>query len=381
MAAYVERRLAPAELSSCEAHLVACQRCQEQVAQLVRITEAEEPSERLAAAGVPARKIAWFGWAWAAPVLLVIAVAGLWYKIEIRRFPQHPQEAALKAPPPTPTPAVSSAPQETRAETAPPARREAIKALQSKKEIANLALPPASRAHEMPVAKSRSTIGKLASRGSVRDQLAPAAPVAGTVGAMATPSDRAQLAASASTSADARKRDSESKEARLDTEQEGATAGQPVAPQSSEEKIVGEKSAGREVSEEQATARPNATPPARTNVAKTLVHLAAGKWRVGPHGLIQKADPSGNWVTYPSGVDTDLYDIMFVSSSVGWAVGQAGTVLRTTDGGTSWRKIAIPTTEDLVRVTATSDQAARVVTRSGQTLATIDGGKSWSSSP
>jgi Photosynthesis system II assembly factor YCF48 len=101
-------------------------------------------------------------------------------------------------------------------------------------------------------------------------------------------------------------------------------------------------------------------------------------WRVGRHGLIQKLNPDGKWKKQKSGVKADLYAIAFSGADVGWAVGQAGTVLRTTDGGTVWNQLPRPTTEDLVGVTPTSGQSASVVTRSGQTFTTTDAGNSWS---
>ena len=101
------------------------------------------------------------------------------------------------------------------------------------------------------------------------------------------------------------------------------------------------------------------------------------KWRVGQNGLIQQADPSGDWIDVDSGVSADLFDITFASPSVGWAAGQAGTVLRTTDGGATWQRFSVPTDEDLVRISATSRSAARVMTRNGQTYVTRDGGATW----
>jgi photosystem II stability/assembly factor-like uncharacterized protein len=110
---------------------------------------------------------------------------------------------------------------------------------------------------------------------------------------------------------------------------------------------------------------------------KGIAPSPAGYWRVGQHGLIQKTDASGNWVTQGSGVEADLFDVTFATPSVGWVVGQAGTVLRTIDGGKTWNKVPIPTRADLILVTARGDLRAQVVTHDGQTLATADGGKSW----
>ncbi len=100
-------------------------------------------------------------------------------------------------------------------------------------------------------------------------------------------------------------------------------------------------------------------------------------WRVGRAGLILKRESNGTWMKVASGVESNLFDISFSSPSVGWAVGQGGTVLRTTDRGTSWIKVSTPTQEDLARVGAVSEQAALVITFKGQTLTTADGGISW----
>jgi photosystem II stability/assembly factor-like uncharacterized protein len=102
-------------------------------------------------------------------------------------------------------------------------------------------------------------------------------------------------------------------------------------------------------------------------------------WKVGRHGLIKKIDSEGRWRKEKSGVTAHLYAIASPSADVGWAVGQAGTVLRTTDGGATWTQLSSPSAEDLVRVTATSDLAAMVVTRNGRTFTTSDGGNNWSS--
>jgi hypothetical protein len=42
------------------------------------------------------------------------------------------------------------------------------------------------------------------------------------------------------------------------------------------------------------------------------------------------------WV-YPLPTGNDLFDVQFVNDSVGWAGGAFGTLLKTTDGGNTWR--------------------------------------------
>jgi len=100
-------------------------------------------------------------------------------------------------------------------------------------------------------------------------------------------------------------------------------------------------------------------------------------WRVGRRGLIEQRHLNGKWKKHKSGVKIDLNDISFATPDVGWAVGQAGTILRSTDGGKTWVQLPSPTSEDIVHVTAIGDSAASIVTRSGKTLTTSDGGETW----
>ena len=107
----------------------------------------------------------------------------------------------------------------------------------------------------------------------------------------------------------------------------------------------------------------------------------AGTWRVGRGGTIQKLDRRGQWTAIPTGISADLYSVAFFDASEGWAVGQSGTVLRTTDGGKTWAPVRSPTSADLIEVTATGESSAEVTSREGSAFATTDGGMSWNSPP
>ena len=64
------------------------------------------------------------------------------------------------------------------------------------------------------------------------------------------------------------------------------------------------------------------------------------------------------------------------AGSVCWVVGPGGVVARTADG-TTWNRLNVPRTDDLVAVRATSATAATVTTRTGDTLSTTDAGATW----
>ena len=68
-----------------------------------------------------------------------------------------------------------------------------------------------------------------------------------------------------------------------------------------------------------------------------------------------------------------------VNDRVVWASGTRGTVIHTTDGGTTWQVDSIPgaSTFDLRGIHATSDQVAHVAATAGRIWRTTNGGKSW----
>ncbi|MBE0642739.1 MAG: hypothetical protein IH600_01535 [Bacteroidetes bacterium] len=81
---------------------------------------------------------------------------------------------------------------------------------------------------------------------------------------------------------------------------------------------------------------------------------------------------------FPQG--NTLRDLCFVDSRHGWAVGDAGTILHTTDGGENWSALARVTDESLCSVTFT-DSAYGWVAGCRAMLHTTDGGKNWSALP
>jgi photosystem II stability/assembly factor-like uncharacterized protein len=84
-----------------------------------------------------------------------------------------------------------------------------------------------------------------------------------------------------------------------------------------------------------------------------------------------------------SGVDVQLRGISAVSDKVAWASGAAGTILRTTDGGTTWLKLDIVDADGLdFRDIQAFDQNTAYVLSIGpgeksRIYKTSDGGKIW----
>ncbi len=51
------------------------------------------------------------------------------------------------------------------------------------------------------------------------------------------------------------------------------------------------------------------------------------------------------WIQQNSGTNQNLYDIEFLNENTGWAVGDAGVVTKTTNGGTTWMNIPNPSAQ------------------------------------
>lgn len=83
-----------------------------------------------------------------------------------------------------------------------------------------------------------------------------------------------------------------------------------------------------------------------------------------------------NWSAQTSGTLNSLNQVVFTDDNNGFAVGQLGTLLNTTDGGTTWGASAI-SIADLSDVTFVNDSVGFVVGTAGNILKTEDAGVSW----
>ena len=83
------------------------------------------------------------------------------------------------------------------------------------------------------------------------------------------------------------------------------------------------------------------------------------------------------WITQESGTDRILYSVDFINANNGIAVGEAGTILKTNDGGLSWQNISTCFTNDLKGISFYDDTHAVSVGDGGQIIVTEDGGNTW----
>ena len=102
-------------------------------------------------------------------------------------------------------------------------------------------------------------------------------------------------------------------------------------------------------------------------------------WAVGDAGRIVKTgDGGGHWVQQTSGCSARLTAVDFVDGKLGYVVGQGGRALKTTDGGRHWKRLRTGTQKELQAVCFVDRTHGWVAGRGGVLLATADGGRTWS---
>ncbi len=111
-------------------------------------------------------------------------------------------------------------------------------------------------------------------------------------------------------------------------------------------------------------------------------------WAVGYWGTVLRSEDAGQtWTAVQTPTHTTLYGVSFADDRHGWAVGARGAVLRTTDGGASWTLQTVRLTDDegsaraldthLFGVAAVSPAAAWAVGDLGAVVRSEDGGETW----
>jgi hypothetical protein len=89
----------------------------------------------------------------------------------------------------------------------------------------------------------------------------------------------------------------------------------------------------------------------------------------------------GVWRTQNSGTQQPLYDVACLSALRCEAVGEAGTIVSTADGGTTWRAQVNPlqgSSSALYRIACVAPSSCYVIARPDTILVTHDGGAAWS---
>jgi len=121
-------------------------------------------------------------------------------------------------------------------------------------------------------------------------------------------------------------------------------------------------------------------PPSPTSNQIVSLHFAdqTTGWAVGEYGTILKTTDAGyNWHIIEIPQLNYLYDVYFPTRTVGYAVGTDGFILKSIDAGESWVPQPIPFTNNLNRVRFRDEQVGWTIGEKGLILHTRDGGINW----
>ncbi len=83
------------------------------------------------------------------------------------------------------------------------------------------------------------------------------------------------------------------------------------------------------------------------------------------------------WSQQTSNTGNDLAQVVFPSSAIGFAVGNSGTVLKTTNAGTDWNVLSSGSTADLRAVCFVNEKTGWIGGTLGTIKKTNDGGATW----
>ena len=99
--------------------------------------------------------------------------------------------------------------------------------------------------------------------------------------------------------------------------------------------------------------------------------------------LLATSDAGGTWGWRTSNASTELTSVWFVSTTTGWAVGKAGAFVRSTNGGSTWSSLtSLATTANLECIRFADASHGWIVGGGGGVIGgfvarTRDGGASW----
>jgi photosystem II stability/assembly factor-like uncharacterized protein len=137
------------------------------------------------------------------------------------------------------------------------------------------------------------------------------------------------------------------------------------------------------------------SPKNNSGVTDTLISIAMPRtmmnrntfWVVGGHWLapgntvgasLKTNDAGETWTVQnlPGGTPS-VASVAAVDESTAWAVGEGGTILKSTSDGSAWTKQSSGVRNDIASITATDTNIAWAVDFFGNVLKTEDGGVTW----
>ncbi len=121
-----------------------------------------------------------------------------------------------------------------------------------------------------------------------------------------------------------------------------------------------------------------ATSPTQVDLYAVSMATESKAWAVGAKGTILKTEDGGaTWKSQDAGLTEDLYAVSFVDGKHGWVGGVKGLVYATKDGGKTWTKSTTNITGSIRGLQFINDELGFAVGDNFTFLSTRDAGKTW----
>jgi photosystem II stability/assembly factor-like uncharacterized protein len=105
-------------------------------------------------------------------------------------------------------------------------------------------------------------------------------------------------------------------------------------------------------------------------------------WTVGGAGQLRRTTNGGDtWQAINTGIDVRLFGVFFINENNGWVVGNAGAIWRTSNGGDNWVAMTSGTTRNLFGVYFLDSSTGVAIGQEGLILRTTDAGDTWTTLP
>jgi photosystem II stability/assembly factor-like uncharacterized protein len=105
-------------------------------------------------------------------------------------------------------------------------------------------------------------------------------------------------------------------------------------------------------------------------------------WAAGELGTILKTTNGGTtWIPQPAGTFKHLHSVHFVDAVTGWVVGDDGMIKKTSNGGATWTTQFSGTVNTLLSVHFVNSSTGWIVGNGGTILKTTNGGTTWTPQP
>jgi len=101
-------------------------------------------------------------------------------------------------------------------------------------------------------------------------------------------------------------------------------------------------------------------------------------WAVGDAGeIVHTTDAGVTWRIQVAPTSANLQSVFFADPDTGWVVGNLGTVLQTSNRGGSWTRLSLGFGENLMAVQFANRDTGFAVGSAGVVVRTVNGGRTW----